>query len=106
KAHLGRWRYRREFSLMAVRGRDEAGKIPVDKAAAEDVDAALALAPEDVDALIAKADSEVFQDKGDRVHCNKAYEYLRQGLKLQTTQNYRGASDVAEFDLLWHMGTL
>jgi tetratricopeptide (TPR) repeat protein len=106
KAHLARWRYRREFSLMAVRGRAEPGKIPVDKAAAEDVEVALAHAPEDVDALIAKADSEVFQDNGDRTRCNKAYDFLQQGLKLQATQGYRGASDMAEFDLLWHLGTL
>ena len=106
KAHLARWRYRREFDLLDVRGRNEPGKLPVGQAATEDVDAALALAPEDVDALGAKADSETLLERGDRVHRDRAYDYLQQGLKLQATPGYRGASDVAEFDLLWRLGTL
>src|SRR5207248_2235135 len=97
KAHLERWRYRREFDLLDVRGRNEPGKIAVDKAAAEDVDAALALAPEEVAVLIAKADSEVLLERGDRVHRDKAYDYLQQGLKLQATPGYRSTSDMAEF---------
>ena len=106
KAHLGRWRYRREFDLLDVRGRNLPGKLPVDQAAAEDVDAALGLAPEDVDVLIAKADAETLLEKGDRVHRDRAYDYLQQGLKLQATSGYRSASDMAEFDLLWHLSTL
>ena len=106
QAHLTRWRYRREFDLLDVRGRNDPAKLPVDQAAAEDVDAALGLAPEDVDVLIAKADAEALLERGDRVHRDRAYDYLQQGLKLQATQGYRGASDMAEFDLLWHLGTL
>ena len=101
KAHLARWTYRREFSLLDLRGLKEAGRIAVEKAAAEDVDAALSQAPEDVDVLVAKADSEVILQ-----HRDKAYEYLQQGIKLQTTQGYRGSSDQAEFNLLWHLATL
>jgi cellulose synthase operon protein C len=101
KAHLARWRYRREFDLLDLRGTKEPGKIAVEKAAAEDVDVALSQAPEDVDVLVAKADSEVILQ-----HRDKAYEYLQQGVKLQTTQGYRGSSDQAEFNLLWHLATL
>jgi len=101
KAHLARWSYRREFSLLDLRGMKEPGKIAVEKAAAEDVDVALSQAPEDVDVLVAKADSEVIQQ-----HRDKAYDYLQQGVKLQTTQGYHGSSDMAEFNLLWHLATL
>ena len=65
------------------------------------MDAALSQAPEDVDVLVAKADCEVILQ-----HRDKAYEYLQQGVKLQTTQDYRGSSDQAEFNLLWHLATL
>ena len=75
--------------------------IPVEKAAAEDVDAALGQAPEDVDALVAKADAEVLLRRPD-----DAYASLQQGLKLQETKAYRAASDMGEFELLWHLATL
>ena len=100
KAHLARWRYRREFGLLDPRG-DDPKRIPVDKAAAEDVDAALSQAPEDVDALVAKADAEVLLRRPDQ-----AYDSLHQGLKLQETKGYRAASDMGEFELLWHLATL
>ena len=101
KAHLARWQLSPRIRSARPARPKEAGKIAVEKAAAEDVDAALGQAPEDVDVLVAKADSEVILQ-----HRDKAYEYLQQGLKLQTTQGYRGASDMAEFDLLWHLATL
>ena len=100
KAHLARWRYRREFDLLDLRG-DDPKRIPVDKAAAEDVDAALSQAPEDVDALVAKADAEVLLR-----HPDQAYESLHHGLKLQETKGYHAASDMGEFELLWHLATL
>ncbi len=100
RAHLARWRYRREFDLLDLRG-DDPKRIPVEKAAAEDVDAALGQAPEDVDALVAKADAEVLLRRPD-----DAYASLRHGLKLQETKAYRAASDMGEFELLWHLATL
>ncbi len=101
KAHLARWQYRREFDLLDLRDTKAPGKIAVAKAASEDVDVALSQAPEDVDVLVAKADSEVILQ-----HRDKAYDYLQQGVKLQTTNGYHGASDAAEFNLLWHLATL
>ncbi len=101
KAHLARWSYRRQFDLLDLRGLKQPGKISVAQAAADDVDMALSQAPEDVDVLVAKADSEVILQ-----HNAKAYEYLQQGVKLQTTPGYRGSSDQAEFNLLWHLATL
>jgi tetratricopeptide (TPR) repeat protein len=104
RAHLARWRYRREFDLLDLRG-GEPDKVPLDRAAAEDVDAALGQAPEDVDALVAKADSEALLETGDRVHRDRAYGYLQQGLKLVSTKG-GGAANPANFELLWHLGTL
>jgi tetratricopeptide (TPR) repeat protein len=91
---------------LDVSGRKDPKLIPVGEAAAEDVDSSLGLAPEDVDVLIAKADAEALLERGDRVHRDRAYDYLQQGLKLQATPGYQSASDAAEFDLLWHLSTL
>ena len=101
KAHLARWRYRRDFDLLDLRDEQDAQKIPVEKAAAEDVDAALSQAPEDVAALVAKADAQVLLQRPDQ-----AYASLQLGLKLQAAQAGRGASDGVEFELLWHLSTL
>ena len=101
KAHLARWRYRREFDLLELRDTQDAKKIPVEKAAAEDVDAALSQAPENVDALVAKADAQVLLRRPD-----EAYESLQQGLKVQAAQGGGAASDGGEFELLWHLSTL
>jgi predicted Zn-dependent protease len=98
QVYLARWRYRRDFDLLRADSALDPAKL---KEAAEDVAEALAREPEGVDVLLASADLARLQGKRD-----KAREYLDRGLKLQETQGYRGASDAARFQLLWHLASL
>jgi predicted Zn-dependent protease len=122
KARLARWRYRREFNLLCLDNKPATGKIPL-KEASEDVQKALELGPQEVLVLLAAADMErltanaVLIDKDEnlqreererraREHREKARQYLNDGLTLQTKPDYKGKSDGAQFQLLWHLAHL
>jgi tetratricopeptide (TPR) repeat protein len=133
-AYLARWSYRREFDLLrdpgvpaeavaAVRSllpaaaadkvldRRAANEALLNRAA-EDVEAALKRAPEEAEVLLAAADMHRLkatlardaQDAAD--HRKEARSYLQLGLQLQSKQGYRGASEQAKFQLLWHLANL
>jgi tetratricopeptide (TPR) repeat protein len=124
-SYLARWRYRREFDLLAVR--ETAGsprsqndvKVPLDTAA-EDVRAALKRKPESIEVLLAAADMERLYGRAaaeDRArseaqrraslkeHRNRALGYLKRGLDL-AGHNEALAGDNGKFLLLWHKGNL
>ncbi len=120
KAYLARWRYRREFDLLALRNTAEAGKFTLAEAA-EDVAEALKRAPEQVDVLLAAADvarlkgQAVLEDpklgKAERErllreHRDEATRHLERGLALRQKQGKREGADPARFQLLWHKAGL
>jgi Tfp pilus assembly protein PilF len=121
EAYLGRWRYRRDFDLLAVR---EAGARTRDQvhldAAAEDVAQALKRRPEGIDVLLAAADLErlrgrVASEDPERSpeqrrealaeHRTRALEYLKRGQDL-TERSNAPSGDFALFQLLWQKGNL
>jgi tetratricopeptide (TPR) repeat protein len=134
KAYLARWGYRREFDLLRDPGLPPEtaavirGLVPAPAAdklldrraaneallnrAAEDVEAALKRAPEEVEVLLAAADMNRLKGSLARdvptaaEHRKAARAYLQQGLQLQTKAGYRGASEQAKFQLLWHLANL
>ena len=120
KAYLSRWRYRREFDLLALRETAEAGKFTLAEAA-EDVAEALKRAPEQVDVLLAAADvarlkgqaaledTQLSQAERKRLlseHHDEATRYLERGLALRQNQKKRDGADPERFQLLWHRAAL
>jgi tetratricopeptide (TPR) repeat protein len=109
KAYVARWHYHRNFDLVKVQGVLNAAKI---EEFGEDVKKALERAPEEVEVLIAAADKErlLGAAKADPVsfaaHRDEARKLLQTGLDLQTKPGYKGASDAARFQLLWHLANL
>ena len=134
KAYLARWNYRREFDLLRDPGpardlvalmRRSLPPATVDmltdraalnevilKRAAEDVEAALKRAPEALEVLLAAADMERLKGSlsrdaaAARQHREDARAYLQTGLQLQNKQGNRAATDMAKFQLLWHLANL
>jgi tetratricopeptide (TPR) repeat protein len=134
KAYLARWHYRREFDLLRDPGvPPEAAAlvrslVPAEAAdklldrraaneallnrAAEDVEAALKRAPEEQEVLLAAADVQRLKGALARdprtaaEHRKEARAYLQLGLQLQSKPGYRGASEQAKFQLLWHLANL
>jgi tetratricopeptide (TPR) repeat protein len=115
KSYLFRWRYRRDFNLLALGSKPEKGKVPLAKAA-DDVAAALGHEREKVEVLLAKADLERLlanaaaedpalenREAEAGKHRKLAREVLEEGLRLQEKAGYRDASDAALFQLLWHL---
>ena len=109
KAYLARWRYRRQFGLLNLRGEPGAGQVAL-KDAANDVAQALQRAPESVDVLLAAADLERLEgqaaftaakpedrDKRLSEHRDKALAYLNQGLKLHARGGRSAAADLTQF---------
>ncbi|MHB1423267.1 MAG: tetratricopeptide repeat protein [Gemmataceae bacterium] len=123
EAYLTRWRYRRDFGLITLRGAKD-GSNPGDqvtlKEAATDVEAALQRAPELVETLLGAADLERLEaqaalfgsgsmrekEKERRLHRDKALEYVSQGLKLHQKRGRNAAVDLPRFRLLWHKANL
>src|SRR5262249_5895459 len=62
-SYLARWRYRRDFDLLAVREAGEPGQIKLE-AAAEDVASAMKRKPQAVEVLLAAADLERLRGRG------------------------------------------
>jgi tetratricopeptide (TPR) repeat protein len=120
KAYLARWRYRREFDLLALHETDDAGKYALTEAA-EDVAQALKRAPEQVDVLLAAADvarlkgqaaledAKLAKPERERLLAEQRQEasrYLERGLELRQKQGKRDGADPARFQLLWHKAAL
>ncbi len=118
-AYLSRWRYRREFDLMAIRETVGIGEIPLDRAAS-DVNEALKRRPESIEVLLAAADlerlrarsaAEAFSRPVDdrreamKTHRKKALDHLQRGLDLVTNKKLP-ANENLLFQLLWHKGNL
>ncbi len=124
EAYLARWRYRREFDLMAIRESGWRGQQLALEQAAEDVAQALRRKPESVEVLLAAADLERLRSRaagedplsdtaarstGLKKHRNKACEYLDKGLELvkrQVGPNGQAPEGSGEFQLLWHKANL
>lgn len=117
-AYLARWRYRRRFGLLNLRGEAAPGQVSL-KDAADDVAQALQRAPESVDVLLAAADLERLEgqaafsaakpeDREQRLreHRDKALEYLNQGLKLHARGGRSAAADLIQYQLLWQKADL
>jgi tetratricopeptide (TPR) repeat protein len=123
--YLARWRYRRDFDLLAIR--ETAGspqsqddvKIPLEQAA-EDVASAIKRKPASVDVLLAAADLERLRGRdaaedtsktteqrrdGLRSHRDKAFAFLKRGLDMVASKPST-AGENGEFLLLWHKGNL
>lgn len=118
KSYLFRWRYRRDFNLLALGNKSEKGKVPLVKAA-DDVAAAFGREREKVEVLLAKADLERLlansaaedpdlENRGAEAdkHRKFAREVLEEGLRLQEKPGYPDVSDAALFQLLWHVAHL
>lgn len=118
-SYLARWRYRRDFDLLAVRETSNRGQVELD-AAAEDVVQALKRRPEAIDGLLAAADLERLRGRAAaedanrspqqrrealKEHRTRALDHLRRGLDLVAAKKASG-TDHAEFQLLWHKGNL
>jgi Tfp pilus assembly protein PilF len=120
-AYLARWRYRRDFDLLAIRETGPRGAgHPKLEDAGEDVAKALARKRDSVEVLLAAADLERLRARtaaedplrdaaqrraGLRKHRDKAFEYLRRGLEL-VGKNRGTRVENGEFQLLWHKGNL
>jgi tetratricopeptide (TPR) repeat protein len=118
-AYLARWRYRREFDLMAIRETGPRGTdIPLE-IASRDVAEAMKRRPDSLDVILAAADleklrvrsfAEAFERpvderrKGMAEHRVKALEHLQRGLDL--VRKNKGTSETMEFQFLWHKGNL
>jgi Tfp pilus assembly protein PilF len=121
EAYLARWRYRRDFDLLAIRETGPRGaNQPKLEDAAEDVAQALKRKRDSVDVLLAAADLERLRARtaaehpkldtkqrraGLKEHRDKAFEYLRRGLEL-VSQNRGTVIENGECQLLWHKGNL
>ena len=119
-AYLARWRYRREFDLMAIREAGTRGTdIPLEKAASDVADA-LKRRPDSLEVILAAADlerlrgrsaAEAFERPIDErrkhmaAHRTKAIEHLQRGLDL-VRKSRSPANETLEFQLLWHKGNL
>jgi tetratricopeptide (TPR) repeat protein len=123
EAYLARWRYRREFDLMAIREAGPRGQQIALEKAAEDVAQALRRKPESVEVLLAAADLERLRGRSSaedplsdpaarraalKKHRDKAFAYLDKGLELVKRQAANGQTPggTGEFQLLWHKGNL
>jgi len=118
EAHLARWRYRRDFDLLAIRETAFKGQVELEQAA-EDVVQALKRKPNSVDVLLAAADLERLRARSAaedvertpeqrlaalKQHRGKALEYLSRGLDLISRKEATGVQ--GEFQLLWHKANL
>jgi tetratricopeptide (TPR) repeat protein len=121
EAYLARWRYRREFDLMAIRESGPRGQQIALEQAAEDVAQALRRKPESVEVLLAAADLERLRGRaaaedplsdaaarraGLKKHRDKACAYLDKGLELVKRHAGQIAEAPGEFQLLWHKGNV
>jgi Tfp pilus assembly protein PilF len=121
ESYLARWRYRRDFGLLAIREAGEARTRPIELAvAAEDVAQALKRKPEAIEVLLAAADLERLrgrtatddpalspEQRRTRLseHRQRALEYLNRGEKLARPDK-TPAGDYAMFELMWQKGNL
>lgn len=118
ESYLTRWRYRRDFDLMAVRD-NAVDKIDLESAA-EDVADAIKRKPESVEVLLAAADLERLRGRvaGDdtaktivqrrsqmKEHRHRASDYLKRGLEI-VARNRNATTEYGKFQLLWHKGNL
>jgi tetratricopeptide (TPR) repeat protein len=119
QSYLSRWRYRRDFGLIALRAEDaEDGKVAL-KDAAEDVAQALKREPKAAEVHLAMADVERLEanqvaedrdldpkerEKRTEGHRQEAYKHLQRGLAL--AQSGTPVGDGAQFQLLWHKASL
>src|SRR5262249_25098395 len=117
---LARWRYRRDFDLLAIRETVGKGQIDLEEAA-EDVAWALKAKPGAVDVLLAAADLERLRGRaalerpGDaplaererplQEHRRRAADSLQRGLEQLGKRPTPGA-DHTRFQLLWHKANL
>jgi tetratricopeptide (TPR) repeat protein len=119
-AYLARWRYRRDFDLLALRDTPDPGQIALETAA-EDVAAAYKRKPDTVDVLLASADLERLRGRaaledpnrnpeerrqGLDEHRARAQEHLQRGLDLVARQGTEPGTDLPRFQLLWHRANL
>ncbi|MBY0232176.1 MAG: tetratricopeptide repeat protein, partial [Gemmataceae bacterium] len=119
-SYLSRWRYRRDFDLLAVRETAGKGRVPLEDAA-EDVTQALKRKPESADVLLAAADLERLRSRvaaedpartpaqreaGRKAHRDRASAHLEAGLKLAKEKKGAASDETGEFPLLWHKSNL
>ena len=120
ESYLARWRYRRDFDLLAIRESGDRGQVPLEEAA-EDVTQAIKRKPDAVGVLLAAADLERLRSReaaddpartpaqreaGLKSHRDKAFAFLDQGLKLVKQKKAGPLDDSGEFHLLWHKANL
>lgn len=121
ETYLARWRYRRDFDLLAIRDVTSKTKEQIDlEAAAEDVAQALKRKPEAIDVLLAAADLERLRGRAASEdvkrtpeqrrkvlseHRQRALEHLRRGQEIAES-NKTAAGDYAIFQLLWQKGNV
>jgi tetratricopeptide (TPR) repeat protein len=116
---LARWRYRRDFDLLAIRETAHKGQVPLE-IAAEDVALSLQRKADSVDVLLAAADLERLRsrsaleregvplperEKRMQEHRDRAAQHLKRGLEL-VAQQQGAAADYSRFQLLWHKASL
>ncbi len=117
---LTRWRYRRDFDLLALRTAAGKGQLPLEEAA-EDVAWALKAKPGSVDVLLAAADLERLRGRSAmekegtvplaqrerelQEHRKLASGYLQRGLD-QINKQPGPLAEYARFQLLWHKANL
>lgn len=100
-AYLARWRYRREFNLIAVPGRPaEVDSVPFEEGI-KDVREALKLTPENLEVLLASADVERLQS--DR---KTALVHLRRAVEILARQGRTNPNDLHVQQVHWQMANV